>query len=203
MGKKWKSSVGDFKMMVLQGSDDLEVMNKKGYGAAVKIKALSGSSKTQVTFGRILAQDYTICSISRYTGEKRARVLMGSRGTPVSQKGNWLHGHWAGRVGVARYEDWGTYRFSLKDVERTEWLVMCGQNVNTRNIIRANGRNVIAQEAGDGPWHISINTGDRDDTSDWALKELITWNRRLRKDEMSAVEKYLMNLLLDRSERKV
>merc|ERR1712156_1092379 len=68
------------------------------------------------------------------------------------------------------------------------------------NLLRANGRNIMHIFPGDGPFFLNINTGAKEDSSDWAVAEIITWNRRLRRHELRNVEKYLLTKLTSGSE---
>lgn len=58
----------------------------------------------------ITSSERGICSISRYTGRYRRRILLGSRS-------NWLHGHWGGRAGVAHCCDPHLYHHSHMQVQ--------------------------------------------------------------------------------------
>ena len=71
-----------------------------GRGAHGTYKHLVGSTRNnRMNFGDIVGSTFTLCTTSRYTGGNRRRIFVGSRG-------NWLHGHWNGRVGVAYYNGW-------------------------------------------------------------------------------------------------
>ena len=54
-----------------------------------------------ISFGAVIQNEFTVCSVTRYTGGTKGRILNGG----VS---NWLHGHWWGRAGVAYYNGWKT-----------------------------------------------------------------------------------------------
>ena len=66
---------------------------------------LSGSSSDQICLSDsdIIADKFTICSLSKYTGSTRGRIIR-------STNGNWLHGNWGwaggGHPGVAFYGHW-------------------------------------------------------------------------------------------------
>jgi hypothetical protein len=66
-----------------------------------------------------LSNDFTICSLTRYTGGANKRVLAGL-------VCNWLHGHFENKRGVSHFNGWRTLESSRGTV--TDWLVMCGQN---------------------------------------------------------------------------
>merc|ERR1719361_2817489 len=171
-------------MKVLEDSPVPKKFRSLSHGSAMPIDAVRGGVDTRISFGRAIQHTYTICSLTRYAGEKRGRVLSGGRDPPLQGKETWLHGHWAGRIGVAKYDEWGTYKFSIRDVMRDNWLVMCGQSLTTGNLLRANGKNVMHIFPGYGPFFLNVNTGLPEDSSDWAIAEIITWDRRLRRHEI-------------------
>jgi hypothetical protein len=71
-----------------------------------------------------LPNDFTICSITRYTGSSNSRILAGVN--EIGYCGGWLHGHYLGRRRVAHYDSWKTSESSRGTL--TDWLVICGQN---------------------------------------------------------------------------
>ena len=83
------------------------------------MKFIAGGTGEQVNFGEILDTDYTVCSIDRYTGGSKGRILQ-------ANGRNWLHGHWASQVGVAHYQHWNTA--SHRNAGNEDWLVMCGSS---------------------------------------------------------------------------
>jgi hypothetical protein len=72
---------------------------------------------------------FTICSITRYTGSNRGRILSSTDMNVC----NFIHGHHNQRRGVAHYNQWMTQSISSLGVS-TNWLVMCGQNGNNIDI---------------------------------------------------------------------
>eukprot|EP00960_Hanusia_phi_P032603 749937-Hanusia_phi.AAC.1 len=64
---------------------------------------------------------FTLCSISRYNGARKNRVLQ------ASGNHNFLHGHWNGGKGQAYYD--GAWELQ-QDLSATAdmWVVLCGQN---------------------------------------------------------------------------
>ena len=115
-GNNWVSSVGDFVAKASSGS--VSVSAATGHGATGEVVAVSGSTSSQYTFGGdILHDEYTICSLTRYNGDNRNRILTGTRS-------NWLHGHWAGRAGIAHYESWmGSSSNEVDDVDQWQPIV--------------------------------------------------------------------------------
>jgi hypothetical protein len=82
------------------------------------IYSIQGGTSSIMVWPTALSNDFTICSMTRYTGGSYGRILDGVGC-------NWLHGHWQGNRGVAYYDGWlaSSSRGTL-----TDWLVMCGQN---------------------------------------------------------------------------
>ena len=128
---------------------------------------------------------FTICTVSRYNGPSRGRIL--------AADGNWLHGHWNGQVGVSYYEGWMTSPWTPIAVQQTDWLVMCGQNAPP-SVFLAN-RVPVSNGAGGGASSRALGINalgccGRSEASDWAVAEIAIWNRALSSDEMSAVAAY-------------
>jgi len=191
--KVWKSSVGDFEMKVFSDVG-LETMTSLGAGAGanVGIWQMKGTRETKVGFGEILAKDYTVCTLSRYTNPEpssQKRILVGTGG-------DWAHGHWFGKAGVAIYGTWVTRTVNRVD-PNTDWLFMCGQNAQ-RSVIRANGKSVKKANGGKkGPMDMQINKGGccEQEASDWAVAEIITWDRFLTFTELMHIEAYFEQIL--------
>ena len=165
---------------------------KAGYGAGDAVAYIEGNSGDGFNFFRVLTPDFTICSITRYAGPTRGRVLQ-------NNAPNLLHGHWQGRVGVAFYSGWIVDRGEIRDVggggkrrdKRMDWLVMCGNSngVVYRSRKRENvGQNNVVKTA--AAVDLYINEGFHE-FSDFSVAEVITWNRALTDDEMWTSMQYL------------
>lgn len=180
-GSKWVSTVGKFIAKPTKGT--VKTVTTTGNGAKGQVRAVTGTTASSYNFGgNILADKYTICSLTRYTGGARNRILTGTRS-------NWLHGHWANRAGVAHYDGWlggaPTDRVGNKD----DWVVLCGtsQKIILHGKVVASRGNHVAGSQG-----VAINTGEN---SDWAVAEIITWNRVLSDKEMQDATVYLQKVL--------
>ena len=67
---------------------------KASKGSARKpVKALVGNVSSAYDFGDILVDEWTMCTLSRYTGDNRKRIFVGT--------GNFAHGHHKDLRGVA------------------------------------------------------------------------------------------------------
>ena len=58
----------------------------------------------------------------------------------MGSTGDWLHGHWNGNAGVAKYEEWRTAERGSVETD-TDWLTLCGQN-GGGSLVLVNGRDV-------------------------------------------------------------
>ena len=165
---------------------DATVKTESGHGAKGKVKFISGNTGVKVDFGPILKNDYTICSVARYTGGSKGRIL------DCNNK-NWLHGHWASQVGVAHYQHWNTN--SHRNGGNEDWLVICGSDNRQvylgsnpdKNIATNNGR-----AFGGGEHRLVTNHREK---SDFAIMEVMVWDRKLPHALMKEAMKYLNDKL--------
>jgi hypothetical protein len=165
--------------------------NGSGNGAGTSIPFLIGAATSKINFTADIPNTFTVCSITRYTGNTGRRIL-------CAQSSNWLHGHWNNKIGVAHYNYW-INESSLNNTLFNDWIVTCGKNGSqpTTNLI-ANGINKGEQKGGDGGYNnICINNGPFGETSDFAFSQLLIWNQILTDDEMKKVSDYLMQYLVD------
>ena len=180
----WKSAVGSWQGRVTKGSVTRKV--EAGNGATRPVGYLAGLTTAGYDFGKIMKPDFTICSITRYlyAGGIMGRILQSGH-IP-----NFLHGHHGQRVGVAHYNTWVTpYEVSTRN---TDWLVMCGNNKGV--VYVGNERRNIAICLGhlhNADFHLYINEGFTGEASDFAVMEVITWNRALSDYEMWTSMEYL------------
>ncbi|CAE7226203.1 unnamed protein product, partial [Symbiodinium pilosum] len=173
----WKSVVGNLRGRVTKGGVSRKV--ESGHGARKPVAYLAGSTGAGYDFGRIMKRDYSICSISRYTGRNKRRILQA--GHP-----NFLHGHWAHRAGVAHYGTWVT---SHEGPASEDWIALCGNRAGL--VFR--GREKISngrQPGAASDFHLYINEG-RHEFSDFGVMEVIVWDRLLTEDEMLTTMEYL------------
>merc|ERR1719287_129908 len=169
----------------------MQSIEGSGNGAAGVVGSVKGDPTTKASFGQILSPQHTLCTITRYTGARKGRILNGGHG-------NWLHGHHGGRAGVAHYNGWKTpVKNQVNPI--TDWLVFCGQTGND-NAFRANGVDVTTAH-GPASWNkmgLTVNQGGccgARETSDWAIAEVMVWNRELSCAELKEAEHYLLHRL--------
>jgi len=145
-----------------------------GDGAANAVTFITGTTDTRMIWpSGSMTSTFTICSVTRYNGGTRNRIL-GCKGSPLTA--NWIHGHHGGNSGLAYYEGWKT-AYATHGV-RDDWLIMCGTNAGAT----APGNIVVGQDeigTNDGGWggcRLNINFDDR---GDWALHSLLIWDYSL------------------------
>ncbi len=151
------------------------------FGKRGNVCSVRGMTMSKVVFGaKTIPALFTICSVSRYNGGARRRIL--------DSEGNWLHGHWEGQIGVAYYEGWKTNHWTQIPTPPTDWLVFCGQNSSPSTFL-ANGVSVgngVGGGSGSRTFGINSVGAGSSEMSDWAVAEVSTWNRALYKEEMAA-----------------
>jgi len=182
----WQDCSGNGNTAALSGSGLVE-SRSAGHGATSEVLALSGTTSSVISFGAVIPSAFTVCSVTRYTGGTKGRILDGGGG-------NWLHGHLGGRAGVAYYEGWKTaYQNNVSP--NTDWLVMCGSNAGSQ-LKLANGVDVGTAAGGTGGVSLFVNGGDhRQQSSDFAIAEVVVWPRGLTDVEMRGVSEHLNNRL--------
>ncbi|OLP80195.1 hypothetical protein AK812_SmicGene39424 [Symbiodinium microadriaticum] len=185
-GSVWRSSVGDFEGYCSKNTVFRRVA--AGYGADRPVTFIQGYTWSGFTFGNVLPLTHSVCSITRYTGSSRGRVLQSS-----SSK-NWLHGHWRNHVGVIHYNGWVTEHERNPNV--LDWLVLCGTNGATRafdGLSSDTPTNIATKEPKKftGTIPLYVNHGREHEKSDFAVMEVITWDRVLSQEEMLATVDYL------------
>ena len=188
-GTTWSSSVGSARGITIGGGVNRN--SASGYGAEKQVTDLSGDTNAKMDFGQILPATWTLCTLARYTGNTRRRIFQAS--------GNFIHGHWHDRRGIAHYDGWVTPSDPSRG-NKHDWLVMCGTNGAQR--VYADGVQIAtgSRNGGSGNKKLGINYGDgsccNGETSDWAVAEIMVWNRALSDDEMLSVTKYLQDDIL-------
>jgi len=94
-----------------------------GAGATASVNWIGGGTSSQLSWNAVPgSNEFTICSITRYTGGSRGRILESATSSP----NNWLFGHCCGFRAGAHLNTWLTTTNNRGVV--TNWLVMCGQN---------------------------------------------------------------------------
>jgi len=181
----WQDCSGNGNTAALSGSE-LAELRSAGHGATSEVLALSGTTSSAIDFGAVIPSAFTVCSVTRYTGGTKGRILNG-RGA------NWLHGHVNGYAGVAFYGGWKTAVQKYVS-PNTDWLVMCGTNVGSQLLV--NGADVGTATGGRGGVSLFVNAGTYGtEKSDFAIAEVVVWPRGLTDVEMRGVSELLNNRL--------
>jgi hypothetical protein len=124
---------------------------------------------------------YTMFWIARYNGAVKKRIFDGT-------DNNWLSGFHNGSTGVAHHDAWLTEK--LVSFGDHAWI----QGVDAPNKFRVFGKNQVTVPSVYGTTsQITINMGEKSSgqSSDWAVKEVIFYNRMLTPGEIEKVETYL------------
>lgn len=124
---------------------------------------------------------YTMFWIARYNGAVKKRIFDGT-------DNNWLSGFHDGSTGVAHHGAWLTEK--LVSFGDHTWI----QGVDAPNRFRVFGKNQVTEASVYGSTsQITINMGEKysGQSSDWAVKEVIFYNRMLTPEEIEKVETYL------------
>jgi hypothetical protein len=138
----------------------------------------------------ILPSTYTLFHVAMYNGANRGRIFDGVGNV------NWLSGFHGGKTGVAHHGAWltqqATTAFPVSNV-----LVSTDQKA----LYRGNGTNLTINSVTGSSDRLSINYGYHTspsitENSDWAVFEVVVYNRELSLSEIESVESYL-NARLD------
>jgi len=178
----WPSSIGNWEG-VAHGVVPT-VVTEAGNGAIVPITYLTGTTKSGFSFGQIVPDTFTLCSMSRYTNTNAANRILQSLGN------DWFHGHWDKKAGMNFYTDWNCVYGSSGVSPSTDWLIMCGSS-DSSQAIYVNGV-AISDHSHDGTappnlGFLHINPIGGVGFGDWAVAEVITWDRVLTVNEIEEV----------------
>jgi hypothetical protein len=188
----WTNEVGS--KQDTYGWNIVPVCTTGANGAAGEVCELRGSISSGVYFGSsALPSVFTMCSVTRYAGDKKTAVLTGSYFL--------AHGHFYGHSGVA------IYAFSeMTDSDNripandTDWLIFCGQNAAPWRFL-ANGQPVGTIHTGStkmSSYELGINycgQGFPCEYSDFGVMEIAIWDRTLSKDELLSMHDFYSGIL--------
>jgi len=154
----------------------------KGYGASVDIDYITGNTQSKIIWPNgSIPSNFTILSLTRYTGGSRGRILQ-------SSYGNWLHGHWGGIRGVIYYEGWKANTNNNIGINNS-WLCCISKNGGSKpNNILFDGIPSGTNTGGSSGGSFKLCINDQYENSDWALNCVIIWDKHLTDEEM-----YLLN----------
>jgi hypothetical protein len=147
------------------------------------MKYLYGSTTAGLQFPTaILPTTYTLFHVARYNGTSKMRLFDGVGG-------NFFSGFHGGRSGVAHHN--GVWITQIVDSFGNAWVVSTDQN----NMYRGQGTNLTSgTPTGGTSSQLSVNYGAGQSTepSDWAVAEVMVYNRTLSATEYGIIEAYLM-----------
>jgi hypothetical protein len=134
-------------------------------------------------------QYYTLFHVAKYYGPfnipVRRRIF---DGTGI----NWLSGFWSGKTGIAYHNRWITQ--TSTDLHGNDWIISC----DSSNFYRSYGI-LRGSTTGGVSSSFSINYGsytgmgsNSNETSHWAVAEVIVYNSVLTSTNIADVEDYLM-----------
>jgi hypothetical protein len=152
---------------------------------------LFGNISAGITFPSvILPAVYTLFHVARYNGTTRGRIF--SSGAAA---GNWLSGFHENKAGVAYHGDVSGWITAQTDVHGTNWVISSDQ----RNMYRSQGinRTLTSTTGGSNISPLTINATGGSERSEWAVAEVIVYNRELSITEIVAMERYLINKYAD------
>lgn len=167
--KLWKDESG--KTNDVRVSGDMKVSDDKTY-------VYGGVEEKFTLSDDLFDRQYTIFILSKYNGETKRRVL-------TSSEGGWFSGHNDGKSGVAYHDNWVT-----QDVDSygDNWVLSTDQ----RNLYRANGRRLSGYGLDESfPKDVGVNIASGQE-SDFAIAEILVYDRELSQDEYMKVESFLM-----------
>ena len=72
----WPDASGTGNNATLSGSG-LTTLLESGHGASGVVRSLSGTTSSQISFGDVIKEQFTVCSATRYTGGANQRILQG------------------------------------------------------------------------------------------------------------------------------
>jgi len=142
----------------------------------------------------ILPSTYTLFHVTRYNGSTKGRIFDGVGTTYV----NWLSGFHGGKTGVAYHGD--SYGGWLTESSSTNFpLDQILISSDQKRLYRGNGVDLTINNSAVGSAdRLSINWGyysspPNTENSDWAVWEVIVYNRELTLAEIESVENYLFD----------
>ena len=127
---------------------------------------------------------YTLFHVARYNGTRRARIFDGI-------DNNFISGFHGGHVGTAHRNGSGFIVHWMRPQNYDDFIVHTDQ----KHLLRYNGltRSGLTNQSALIPGQLTINDGQfQNERSDWAVAEVIVYNRELGLDECMKVENYLL-----------
>jgi hypothetical protein len=168
--KLWKDGSGNVNDVRVAG--DMKVSDDGLY-------VYGGAAEKFTLPDELFDRQYTIIAVAKYNGDSKRRIF-------TSSEGGWFTGHNAGKSGVAYHDNWIT---EDKDHFGDDWVL----SVDQRNLYRANGRRYSGYGLDESfPKDIGVNIASGQE-SDYAIAEIMVYDRELGGDEILKIEQALMD----------
>jgi hypothetical protein len=179
----------------------INTKTSSGDGAIGTIKSISGTTTSTIEWtANSIPANYTICSITRYTGNINNKRILTARNANPSN--DWVHGHKNGKRGVVYNGEFKTNSSPELNLSgnNTDWVVTCAKNSGSvPNNIYINGVPAGLKTGGRGALKLAINKFDDNsiinEQSDFALSYVIIWDSALSDTALKIVSDALMNYL--------
>jgi hypothetical protein len=152
-------------------------------GATASVTYLSGGTSSTIIWpSGSIPLNFTICSLTRYSGANTGRIL-------ESSTQNFIHGHYGSHPGVAFYNGTFTTDSSPATGVKLNWTNMCGTNSASISIpdnMSFNGSPVgISNSCSPSIGTLGVNVNG--DLSDFQFSQLIIFDKVLTKSQMVVV----------------
>lgn len=181
-GTRWTDLSGNGNhATTLKGSPSTQTQTAGTAGNSLSVSTVYGGTSDGITWPTaILPATYTLFHVARQTASSpRARIF---DGVGV----NWLSGFWNGTTGQAYHSGWLTDASS--DPHGLNWFVSTDQN----SLYRSAGIQRSTSVGGTASAQLSILSGVyAGEASNWAVAEVVVYNRTLTLAEIQSVETYL------------
>eukprot|EP00928_Gymnodinium_smaydae_P004022 TRINITY_DN11411_c0_g4_i1.p1 TRINITY_DN11411_c0_g4~~TRINITY_DN11411_c0_g4_i1.p1 ORF type:complete len:4239 (+),score=800.52 TRINITY_DN11411_c0_g4_i1:23-12739(+) len=172
----------------------VEKQSGAGNGATLPISFLVGNPGTKIRLKDILgAKAFTICSLTRYAGKAKKSILMSSQ---------WHLGFYNGQPGVAVGKAGWATGARTGPWKKDDWLAVCAKSGKiTPTNVWANGVAVGKSEFTAPPSSKTLGTGtvwvnnDKRVASDFAIAEILVWQRELGEADIGKAMDYLVSVL--------
>ena len=147
-----------------------------------------GGTGDGLQFPGVLPSTYTLFHVARYNGSSKGRIFDGVTA-------NWLSGFHYFKTGVAYHDGWLTTN-STTNFPLNEILISTDQ----KSLYRGNGIDLTINSVTGSNKQLSINHGYYtgliyNELSDWAVWEVIVYDRELSLEEIKFVESYLSHYI--------
>ena len=173
-------------------------MSDSGHGYTKIVKELAGTVDTSLNWSSKLPQNYTICSITRYTNtlSNQGNILTTSSTLPNSNI--WVHGHYLKKKGIVAYGNYLTDSNLNIGGNIDDWVITCAKNIGTASsnvIVNGNaiGSNISSMSNVD--IMLTINNNTTIAKSDFALNYIIIWDTLLSDNDLNTITKSFINYL--------